>query len=190
MAAANPPDPTANCSERVTVARVVRPRGRRGEVAAEILTDFPERLTHLREAYLWNGSGAPRLARLVSCWLHQGRAIFHFQGCNSIDDAELLRGLQVQVPLAQRAALPPAHYYISDLVGCEVWEGGAKLGTVRDVQSIGEETRGTPILVIEGAPGELLVPLAEEICTAVDLAVRRIEVVLPEGLLELNRKGR
>ena len=176
----------------VTVARILRARGRRGEVAAEILTDFPRRLLALRRAYLWDGKSARPVA-IRSCWLSQsrgGQAIFHFEGSDSISDAEKLVGLELQVPLAERIPLPAGSYYITDLIGCEVREqsGSEPLGTVRDVQFPGEETPGTPLLVVKTAAGELLVPLAEEICRVVDLAARRIDVVLPEGLRELNRQ--
>jgi 16S rRNA processing protein RimM len=208
----------AESSDRVTLARILRPRGTRGEVAAEILTDFPERLTKLREVFLWDGANAPKRAVVGKCWLSSsrgGQAIFLFEGVASIPEAEQLRGLEVQVPLAERVKLPAGRYYVSELVGCEVFERAAisattraitpatarattratapatipatsapeKIGTVRDVQ-----LAGTPLLVVESPQGELLIPLAEEICTRVDTAARRIEVVLPEGLRELNRE--
>ena len=173
----------------VTLAQILRPHGRRGEVAAEILTDFPDRLTQLREAYLWDGSSEPRRVAIRSCWLHKHQAIFHFAGCQGIADAERLRGLEVQVPLVERMPPPAGHYYITDLAGCEVWERNAgRLGSVREVQFVGEGTPGTPLLVVVTPQGELLVPLAEEICTCIDTGARRIEVVLPEGLRELNQE--
>jgi 16S rRNA processing protein RimM len=162
----------------------------RGEVAAEILTDFPERLTRLSSVELWDGTGVPRRAALRKCWLSHsrgGQAIFHFVGAESVDDARKLVGLEVQVPLADRVKLPAGSYYISDLVGCAVQEkGGAAVGLVRDVEIHGDEISGTPNLVVDTARGELLIPLAQEICVDVDTAARRIEVVLPEGLRELN----
>jgi 16S rRNA processing protein RimM len=181
----------------VTVARVVRPHGLRGEVAAEILTDFPERLTRLKQAYLYDakkdgahGSRAnAELGRRVSvrsCWRSHsrgGQAIFHFEGADSISDAEKLVGLEVRIPLAERAPLPGGSYYVTDLIGCEVREKDAAVGVVRDV----EFTGGTPLLAVDSPRGEVLIPLAEEICVNVDLDARRIDVVLPEGLLELNR---
>ncbi len=177
---------------RVTVARVLRPHGRRGEVAAEILTDFPERLPRLSGVYLWDGKGAPRETAVRSCWLSTtrgGQAIFHFEGSESITDAKKLVGLEVQIPFTERMPLPAGHYYISDLISCEVWEqAGARLGTVRQVQSVGEEIAGTPVLMVDTPRGELLVPLAEEICVRIDTAMRRIEVVLPDGLLDLIEK--
>ncbi len=178
----------------VTVARILRPRGRKGEVAAEILTDFPQRLTARRELYLWDGVHDPRRVAVRSCWLHKGQAIFHFESSDSIHEAERLVGLEVQIPLADRMPLPAGRYFISELVGCEVWEqagaqGGAiRLGTVSKVQLVGDEIPGTPLLVVESAQGELLIPLAEEICRSIDTAARHVEVVLPDGLRELNRE--
>ena len=191
---------------RVTLARIVRPRGRKGEVAAEILTDFPQRLRELREVWLARpgarlpdrqglaGPGATeRRVRVRGCWISQsrgGQAIFHFEGCDSIAEAEMLVGLEVQVPFEERAPLPAGRFYVSDLVGCEVWERGAsgavvqRLGTVRDVEFLGG---GTPLLAVDSPAGEVLIPLAEDICVRIDPAARRIEVVLPEGLRELNR---
>jgi 16S rRNA processing protein RimM len=168
----------------------VRPHGVRGEVAAEILTDFPERLTRLSSVELWDGRGAPRRVAVSKCWLSHsrgGQAIFHFAQCDSVDAAKKLVGLEVQVPLADRVKLPDGSYYISDLVGCAVREkDGAEVGRVRDVEIHGDEISGTPNLVVDTARGELLIPLAQEICVDVDTAARRIEVVLPEGLRDLN----
>jgi len=195
--------------DRLTLARLLRPHGIRGEIAAEILTDFPERLTKLREVWLWNGAAdapaqihasgepgkAPHKAIVERCWLsvaRGGQAVFKFSGVDRIEDVEPLRGLQVQVPISQRMELPGGSYYISELEGCEVWEifaeGGGealktKLGTVSGVSAA-----GTPVLEVETPEGEVLIPLATEICRRIDVSARRIDVVMPEGLRDLNRR--
>ena len=175
------------------MARVLRPHGRRGEVACEILTDFPQRFKSLKFAELRGVRGEPRRVGILSCWLSQsrgGQAIFHFEGSDSINDAEKLVGLEVQIPLSERMPLPAGSYYITDLAGCEIREsGGAAIGTVSDVQIPGEGVAGTPILVVDSPNGELLIPLAQDICVRVDTAARTIEVVLPEGLRDLNRNS-
>jgi 16S rRNA processing protein RimM len=192
----------------VLVARILRARGNKGEVAAELLTDFPERLTRLREIFVGNADGKnePRRMALKSCWLsqnHRGQAVFHFEGVASISEAEKFRGLEVLLPFEQRVTLPAGQYFVSDLVGCSVFENPAStplmssspcslaeapslLGTVRDVQFPGEETSGTPLLEVETPGGEILIPLAMDICTKIDTNGRRIDVVLPEGLRDLN----
>lgn len=176
--------------ENVTVARILRPHGRRGEVACEILTDFPDRLKRLAAAQLWNGVSAPRPVKVRSCWLSHsrgGQAIFHFEGSDSISDAEKLVGLEVQIPLAERMKLPSGSYYISDLVGCEVHaKNGGAIGRVSDVEIMGEGVAGTPILVVRAPKGEVQIPLAQDICVRIDTAAQRIEIDPPEGLLDLN----
>jgi 16S rRNA processing protein RimM len=172
----------------VTLARILRPRGLRGEVAAEILTDFPERLPKLREVWLADGRSAPRPVRIQRCWLSPsrgGQAIFHFANIDTVEEAETLRGLEVQIPIEQRTKLEAGNYFVSDLVGCEVWEAGASsaLGSVRDVEFPG----GVPLLAIDTSNGEVLVPLAAQFCTRIDVEAKRIDVTLPEGLLDLNR---
>ena len=173
----------------ITLARIARPHGLRGEVAAVILTDFPERLPRLRQVWLWNGRSAARQMEVLKCRLTPGRgghAIFLFSGVESREAAEALRGSEVQVPRHQRMKLTAGNYYVSDLVGCEVWEQGrdAPLGAVRDVQFPG----GVPLLAVDAGEQEVLVPLAAEICLKIDPQGKRIDVSLPEGLLDLNRR--
>ena len=195
----------------VALARILRPRGNKGEVAAELLTDFPERLANLREVFVGDaGQGnSPRQIKVKSCWInqnHREQVVFHFEGCASISDAEKLRGLDVLLPFEQRVSVPAGQYFITDLMGCSVFEAARAasavasspcalaeapmlLGTVSDVQFTGEDVKGTPLLVVDTGKGELLIPLAEDICTRIDVGARRIEVLLPEGLRELNGGG-
>jgi 16S rRNA processing protein RimM len=190
----------------VQVARIIRPRGNKGEVLAELLTDYPARLSSLLKIYLRGAQEEPRAIALQNFWVdrnHPEHGIFHFEGCASIDDAEKLRGLDVLLPIADRVSLPAGKYFVSDLIGCSVFENPKVetklsspacameeaprvLGTVRDVFFPGEGMAGTPLLQVQTGTGELLVPLAEDICRRIDVAARRIDVTLPEGLSELN----
>jgi len=189
----------------VTVARILRARGNKGEVAAELLTDFPERLPETKEMSLRAESGARRGVVLREFWVdrnHSGKGVFHFEGVDSINDAEKLRGMEVQIPFEQRAEVPSGSFFVTDLIGCSVFELAASaspvssspcslaeapalLGKVRDVYFPGEGQPGTPLLAVDTWRGELLVPLAEDICTTIEIAARRIEVRLPEGLRDL-----
>jgi 16S rRNA processing protein RimM len=195
----------------ILVARVLRARGNKGEVAAELLTDFPERLTRLKEIFVGNADGKnePRRMALKSCWLsqnHRGQAVFHFEGVESISEAEKFRGFEVLLPFEQRVTLPAGQYFVTDLIGCSVFENPnappmvssspcslgeapALLGKVRDVQFPGEEISGTPLLEVETSCGEILIPLAVDICAKIDTKARRIDVVLPDGLRDLNRES-
>jgi 16S rRNA processing protein RimM len=192
----------------VALAHILRPRGNKGEVAAHLLTDFPERLARIKEVFVGDSAGktVPRRIGLKSFWIsqnHRGQGVFHFEGCSSISEAEKFRGLDVLVPFEQRVTLPAGYYFLSDLIGCSVFENPpesptlasspcnsasvpALLGVVSDVQSTGEGVSGTPLLVVETQHGELLLPLAQDICTRIDTTARRIDVTLPDGLRNLN----
>jgi 16S rRNA processing protein RimM len=190
----------------VTVARILRARGNKGEVAAELLSDFPERLPEIKEMFLRAESGARRAVVLREFWVdrnHPGKAVFHFEGIDSINDAEKLRGLEVEIPFERRAPVPSGSFFLTDLIGCSVFElvataspassspcslsqAPALLGKVRDVYFPGEGQPGTPLLAVDTSRGEVLVPLAEDICTMIEITARRIEVKLPEGLRDLN----
>jgi len=108
----------------VTIARILRARGNKGEVTAALLSDFPDRLKALPEIFLTAGSSAPRKVALRSFWVdrnHPGQCVFHFDGSNSIDDAEKFRGLDVCIPWEQRAVLPSGAYFVTYLIGCSVF---------------------------------------------------------------------
>jgi 16S rRNA processing protein RimM len=192
----------------VAVARILRARGNKGEVAVELLTDFPERLSKVQKVYLApaTGRGEPQVYEVSSFWIsqnHKGQAVFHFAGVNSISSAEELRGSDVLLPIEERTKIPTGMYFVSDLVGCSVFEHRGSepvvasspcslaetpqvLGKVTDVAFLGEAQAGAPLLHVETSRGELLIPLAEDICFRIDTVGRRIDVRLPEGLLELN----
>jgi 16S rRNA processing protein RimM len=198
--------PPAEEQDWVQVARIIRPRGNKGEVLAELFTDFPARLSSRLLIYVRDTKGETRAIGLQNFWVdrnHPEHGIFHFEGCTSIDAAEKLRGLEVLIPIADRVKLPAGKYFVSDLIGCSVFENPVAetklsspacameeaprvVGTVQDVFFPGEGTAGTPLLQVRTATGELLVPLAEDICQSIDVAARRIDVTLPEGLSELN----
>jgi len=116
--------------------------------------------------------------------MHGGQLIFKFKGVDTISEAERLVGADVSIPFYQRPAPPEGEYYQSDLLGCEVFDPtGRLLGVVSDWQ----ETAGTPVLEVRTPEQkEMLIPFAKSICTKIDPEHHRIEVMLPEGLEDLN----
>ena len=162
----------------VTVALLGKTRGNRGEITALALSSKPERYQALRGVYLF-GSG--QRYEVESAWFHDGTLILKFQGIDSISEAEKLSGAEVRIPESERTPLETGEFFQTDLVGCEVIERqtGASLGRVTDWQDSG----GPGLLVVEGG---LMIPFARSICVEIDPAARRIVVVLPEGLKDLN----
>ncbi len=173
----------------LAIAQILRPQGRKGEVAAEILTDFPERFRGLQAVFLESPGEAPRPIHIERSWPHKGRIILKFSGVDTIENASRLRGRQVLIPWEQRTSLPAHQYYLCELQGCQVvWERREReIGTVTEIETTG----GVDILHVERPDGkaEVLIPLAQEICTRIDVGARRIVIDPPEDLLELNDPG-
>jgi len=173
------------------LARIRRPQGRRGEVFADLLTDFPEKFDQRRQLWLVaevpSASAQPRAVELVHHWPHKGGIVLHFSGVDSISDAETLTGLGVAIPQAERAPLAEGEAYIGDLIGSTLFDVASPtpvpVGEIRDVDLA---SGPTPLLVLRTPRGEALVPYARAYLRQLDLANKRVEMVLPEGLIDLN----
>ncbi len=169
--------------ELVLVARVVKVRGVRGEVAADLLTDFPDRFEGLAELIAVAPGGGREALALEGSWVHGDRIVLKFRGYDTPEQSAALVGRDLGVPESEAVELEEGEFYDWQLEGCraETVEG-RELGTVREVLHTGGEA---PVLVIRGdGGGEHLVPLAESICVEVDVERKLIRVDAPEGLLE------
>jgi 16S rRNA processing protein RimM len=187
----------------IVLAHLLRPQGRKGELLAELFTDFPERFQDQRRVYLApeGFSGEPseaRSAEVVSFWLpvgkNEGRIVLQFAGIASISDAESIAGLEVIVSEEERLPLDDDSVYISELTGCTIYDGAAAVGVVEDVQfpmtaDGGRRlTDAAPLLAVRSLEGdEVLIPFAKAFLVAIDIAAKRIDMVLPSGLLDVNR---
>lgn len=169
--------------ELVAVARAVKTRGLRGEVVAELLTDFPERFEGLDNLIAVAPDGSRATLALEEHWFHGARIVLKFAGYDSIEAASQLVGREFAVPEAERVELEEDEFYEWELAGCRVETvGGERLGTVREVMRTG----GVEMLVVEssGGEGEYLIPMAEDICVEIDVEKKVVRVDPPEGLLE------
>lgn len=172
----------------VWLARIRRPQGRKGEVFADILTDFPEKFAERRRPWLLSESdAATREVELKAHWLHKGGVVLHFAGVDTITDAESLAGLVVAVPRAERATVAADEVHVADLIGCVVVDvaGGTPV-TVGEIENVERAPGVAPILMVRGARGEVLIPFAQSYLRKLDVEARRVEMELPEGLVELN----
>lgn len=177
---------TAGADAFVTIARVIRTQGRKGEVSAILLTDFPERFDSRRRLFVLDMKGARRGMDLEDHWFHKGHVVLKFAGIDSISDGETLKGSEIQVPFSERAPLEEGEVYVSDLVGCTVYDGPREIGRIRDVQFGSGEA---PLLVINSIPAggkEYLVPFATVYTERIDIEHKRVELKLPAGMLELD----
>lgn len=167
----------------VTLARVIKTQGRRGEVAVEVHSDVPDRFRAGLRVLTLAENDLRRELKIEEAWPHKEWLVLKFAGVDSISDAELLVGGELQVPLSERAELEPGATYVSDLVGCALFDQGREIGIVNDVRFGAGEA---PLLVVGEAKREFEIPYAQEFLVQVDLERKRIEMSLPEGLLEVN----
>ncbi len=169
--------------ELVAVARAVKTRGLRGEVVAELLTDFPERFEGLENLIAVAPDGSRLSVALEEHWFHGERLVLKFSGYDSIEEAAKLVGYEFAVPEAERVELEEDEFYDWELAGCRVETvSGEQLGTVREVMRTG----GVDMLVVKADAGrEYLIPMAEDICVLIDVENKLVRVDPPEGLLEM-----
>jgi 16S rRNA processing protein RimM len=168
----------------VTLARVVKTQGRHGEIAAEVHSDVPDRFVEGMKLSALDRSGSSRReVEIENLWPHKGLLVLKFVGIDSMSDAEALIGSELQVPKAERAELEQGWNYVSDLVGCAVFDHGNEIGRIEDVQLGAGEA---PLLIVAAGRKKYDVPFAEAYLEGVDLRQRQVRMTLPEGMLEIN----
>ena len=179
------PKVNTDSGEFITLARVVKTQGRIGEVSAEIHSDVPDRFSVGMKLFALNRPGDTRReVQIEDLWSHKGLLVLKFAGIDSISDAETLIGSELQVPRSERARLEEGWSYVSDLVGCAVFDHGSEIGRIEDVQFGAGEA---PLLIVIGANGKKYdVPFAEAYVEGVDLAGKQLRMKLPDGMLEIN----
>lgn len=189
----------------IVLAHLLRPQGRKGELLAELLTDFPERFEGGRRVFLaapnfTGNESEAQPAEVVAFWLptgkNEGRIVLHFAGVDTISAAELLAGRDVIVSYEERVPLDDESTYISDLIGCTVYDGATAVGVIDDVQFPATADGGrrleeaAPLLAVTSPDGEeILIPFAKAFLIAVDTAAKRVDMVLPSGLVDVNRSA-
>ena len=173
----------AIADEFITLARVLKVQGRRGEVLVEPLSGVPDRFRVGLELLALGENEARRELRVEELWPHKNRLALKFVGVDSISDAEALVGTELQVPRGERAQLDPGWTYVSDLVGCVVFDYDRKVGLVEDVQFGAGEA---PLLIVKAGAKEHQIPYAEAYLQSVDLGQKEIRMLLPDGMLDLD----
>jgi 16S rRNA processing protein RimM len=162
---------------------VRKTQGRRGEVAVELHSDVPDRFKVGLRLFALAHDDNRRELQIEELWPHKGDLVLKFAGIDSISAAETLIGCELQVPSSERAQLEPGWSYVSDLIGCTVFDAGRELGNIEDVQF---GTGEAPLLIVGTGGKKYEIPYAEAYLKSVDLEHKQIQMQLPEGMLDLN----
>jgi 16S rRNA processing protein RimM len=166
----------------VVIAKIIKPQGNRGEVAAEMLTDFPDRFQLVREVLLQKSQEEPQTLQLESFWFHKKRVILKFIGVNNRSMAEALRDYEVTIPEDQRMPLAEGTYYQHELLNCVVKDRqGRSLGKISEVVG----TEGNYLLKVSRDAGDFLIPFAQSLLVQASLKDKELVCDLPEGLEDL-----
>jgi 16S rRNA processing protein RimM len=168
----------------VVIARAVRTRGLKGEVVADLLTDFPNRFEALENLTAVSSKGELKILELENFWFQKNRVILKFKDHDDVDKANAeLVGWSFAVAEEDRVPLEEGEYYDWELEGCvvQVVDNGI-IGQVRSILKTG----GTEILsIIDSDGNERFVPLAAEMIVEIDVVEKKIIIDPPEGLLDL-----
>jgi 16S rRNA processing protein RimM len=162
---------------------VRKTQGRHGEVAVELQSDVPDRFRAGLRLFALERNDSRRELRIEELWPHKEYLVLKFAGIDSISDAERLIGCELQVPRTERAQLQSGWNYVSDLIGCAVFDADREIGKVEDVQF---GTGEAPLLIVQAGNKRYEIPYAEAYLKRVDPEHKQIHMQLPEGMLELN----
>jgi 16S rRNA processing protein RimM len=173
----------ASAEEFITVARVLGPQGRQGEVAVESHTDMPERFKAGLKLLALEKTGSRRELLLENFWPHKSHLVLKFAGIDTISGAETLSGCELQVKRSERAPLEAGCSYVSDLIGCTVFNADRMIGKIADVRLGAGEA---PLLIIRVDRKELEIPYAAVYLESIDVDRKEVKMVLPEGMLDLD----
>ena len=165
----------------VAIAKTTKTRGLRGELVADVLTDFPERFDDLENVIAILPNGKQQDLKIENFWFQKGRVILKFKGFDAIETAETLRNAEICVTEDEAVELGENEFFDWELENCQVETlEGVKIGAVKEILRTG----GTEVLIVTGDTKEYLIPFAETICVEVDIENKLIKIDAPDGLLE------
>ena len=170
------------CEAVVSIGRILKPVGLRGELKIGLLTDFPERFEALQEVSIQTKEGRNQRCRITRMRYGPPFVYLIFEGLSSPEAVAHLQGGIVQVPETERVVLPEGTYFQSDFLGMEVFlENKVCLGKIEEMI----ETGSNDVFVVRHLEGEYLIPALQEIILSIDIENKRMIVDPPEGLLTL-----
>ncbi|TAN22984.1 MAG: 16S rRNA processing protein RimM [Acidobacteria bacterium] len=175
---------TAVPSDWITLARVVKTQGRKGELALDVLSDIPHRFDSLERVFLLSRSGTRQPVTITRRWPHKGWLILAFAEISDLNAAEPWVGAEVQLPRSERAPAPEGRLHTEDLIGCRVFDGNRLLGVLQAIEPV---PGAADLLHVEDATGrEVLIPFAAAYVRELAIPAGAIHLTLPDGLLDIE----
>jgi 16S rRNA processing protein RimM len=168
----------------VIVARAVRPKGLKGEIVAELLTDFPDRFERISQFFAISPSGEQKQVVLERYSFQKDRVVLKLVGFDTVESAATLIGYEFVVPESERVPLADDEFYDWELEGCRVQTiAGQAVGTATGVLRTG--AANLLIVARDGDQHNSLIPMVSSILVQVNKQEKSITIDPPEGLLDL-----
>lgn len=157
------------------------------------MTDFPERFSCLRHVMVARRMPVgvvcepPLQYQIVRVRLASGFVFITFKGVTSREQADLLRGGEIQIAEEERVTLPEDHYFRHEIIGLNVYledvylEGHILLGKVDSIL----ETGGNDVYVVKKENREYLIPALKSVVKKIDIVKNEMIIRPMEGLLDL-----
>lgn len=169
-------------SECFSLGKITKTHALKGEVIIFLDVDTPEDYSGLEAIFLEiKGQLVPYIIEELQ--LKGRKSILKLEDINSIEAAEAIINAPVWLPLSALPALKGNQFYYHDVIGYEIHDvaSGTRIGALRAIY----ESTGQDLFAIDVDEKEVLVPIVDEFIHKIDHGNQRIEVKLPEGLLEI-----
>lgn len=162
----------------VPIGRISRAHGLRGEVLLKTFS-YPSPTVEKAEILYLPGP-RPLPLKIVSRRIVPHGYLIFFEGVDSRERAEKLRGQQLSCHPEDMPGLEDGEYYSYQLIGLRVCTSEEEIGVIREVIS----PAGQDLLVVQGGEREYLIPAVPEIIVDIDLDDGIVSIDPPQGLLE------
>jgi len=167
--------------EFIAIGKILAPWNFQGQLKVAVHTDFPQRFAPSAKIYL---NRQPTTIDSV-VW-HKGQALIKLSAIDSVEDAEKLRGVLIEVHHSQLYSLPEEQYYHFQLIGLEVrTTQGELVGNITEILTASSNDN----YVVSGSEDEILIPAIEDVVKSIDLDEGCMIIEPIEGLLNLNKKA-
>ena len=166
--------------EYLAVGKVVNTHGVKGELKVIPMTSDLSRFEYLLFVTV-NHEGNYKEYRVKNCRIHKNFVLITLKGVENMNDAEKFKGHELLVHRKHAKPLDEDEFYICDIIGMEVYEGDTLLGILTDVLETGSND---VYIITDNNNKEILLPAIKSVVENVDLEGRRMQVKIPEGLID------
>ncbi len=164
--------------EKVLVGKIGKPFGLKGEARIECYTDFPDERFAVGSELFMRDHGKDQPVTVVTHRIHKGDLV-SFENMQDINIIEQYRGLELYA-YKDDELLDEGEVWVSDLIGCDVYNYGKRIGKVEDFYD--NTAQGLLLVIVNGK--RVMIPYVDAFVKNKDLEHKRIDVELIKGFID------